>query len=95
MKLTVDEDRCPRCHSALTRPETGQAWCTACEWNLRIYDPAVVPPRGWRGLDRWGHRLATRLDQSLFARFEPERPTRPGWTAARVALTAISALLWC
>jgi heat shock protein HtpX len=93
VKLTVAEDVCPQCRGALARPETGQPWCAACEWNLRIYDPAVVPPRGWRGLDRWGHRLATRLDHSLFARFERERPTRPGWTAARVALTAISALL--
>jgi hypothetical protein len=90
VKLRVAEAGCPRCHGALTRPEKGQPWCTACEWNLRIYDPEVVPPRGWRSLDRWGHRLATRLDQSLFARFGRERP---GWTAARVVLTAISALL--
>jgi heat shock protein HtpX len=93
VKLTVAADRCPQCHSALTRPETGQAWCASCEWNLRIYDPAVSPPRGWRRLDRWSHRLATRLDQSLFVPFAGERPTRPGWTAARVALTAVSALL--
>ncbi|HXM56640.1 MAG TPA: M48 family metallopeptidase [Candidatus Dormibacteraeota bacterium] len=93
MKLDVVEDRCPQCATALTRPEMGQAWCPACEWNLRIYDPAVVAARGWRRLDRWGHGLATRLDGTLFARFALERPSRPGWTAARIVLVTISTLL--
>jgi heat shock protein HtpX len=93
MPLTQTTDLCPECRGALVRPETGQPWCPACEWNLGVYDPEVVPARGWRWLDRHGHRLALRLDRALFARFALERPSQPGWTAARAVLVAISAIL--
>lgn len=53
----------------------------------------MLPARGWRFLDRRGHRLAFRLDTKLFDRFAGSPPTRPGWTAARVALLTVSALL--
>jgi heat shock protein HtpX len=86
-------DVCPSCANALTRPNVGQPWCSACEWNLGIYDPAVVPPRGWRWLDRRGHRTAFRLDRSLFEEFRRSRPSRPGWTRARIVLVAVSAML--
>jgi Zn-dependent protease with chaperone function len=39
------------------------------------------------------HRLAFRWDGELFARFSTERPTKPGWTAARGVLVVLSAAL--
>jgi heat shock protein HtpX len=93
VSLAASASVCPGCGSELARPDRGQPWCPACEWNLGVYDPEVVPSRGWRWLDRRAHALAFRLDRALFAELSRERPTRPGWTLARVVLVAISALL--
>jgi hypothetical protein len=84
---------CPKCGAALSRPNVGQPWCPRCEWNLGRYDPEVMPPRGWRWLDRLGHRAAFRMDRGLFDRLRGTRPAPPGWTLARMLLTAVSALL--
>ncbi|TCM43755.1 Zn-dependent protease with chaperone function [Kribbella sp. VKM Ac-2568] len=71
----------------------GQPWCTACEWNLTVYDPQVLPPRGWLWLERWGHGVATRLDNRLFTENHRSPAERSHWTAARVLLVAISTVL--
>jgi heat shock protein HtpX len=82
---------CPQCGEATVQPEAGKPWCPACEWNLAVYDPVLLPPRGWRWLERRGHGLALRLNRSLFAEFARARPARPGWSRARSVLTVISA----
>jgi Zn-dependent protease with chaperone function len=52
-----------------------------------------MPPHGWRWLDRQGHRMAFRLDRSLFEELRGSPPGRPGWTAARIVLVAVSVML--
>lgn len=86
---------CPACGTATVRVPHGQPWCPACEWNLQVYDPALVPPRGWYGLEKLGHRWASRLDHRLHARLSVENPQRPGWTRAHICLVADSATIFC
>jgi Zn-dependent protease with chaperone function len=93
VKITRLADPCPACGLVLSRPETDQPWCPACEWNLGVYDPEMTPSRGWLWLERLSHRLAYRWDGVLFARFSAERPSAPGWTPAHIALVAVSAVL--
>jgi len=93
VQLTASTDPCPACAGPLTRPNIGQPWCVACEWNLGVYDPAVIPARGWRWLSRVDHGLAFRLDRELSDAFAAERPEPGGWTPARAILVGVSALL--
>lgn len=91
--IMVESDECPHCSQVTIRVERGLPWCPACEWNLSVYDPEALPPRGWAWLERAGHRRATRLDQGLFAELSSATPTRPGWTRAHRWLVVISAFL--
>jgi heat shock protein HtpX len=91
--ILVESDECPECSQVMVRVERGLPWCPAYEWNLSVYDPAALPPRGWGWLERSGHRLATRLDQELLAELSGATPTRPGWTRAHRWLVVISAFL--
>jgi heat shock protein HtpX len=86
---------CPECGSVTVRVPHGQPWCPDCEWNLHVYDPALVPPRGWYRLEKLGHRWASRLDRRLHTRLSVENPRRPGWTKAHLCLVAISAAIVC
>ncbi|MEO6086490.1 MAG: M48 family metallopeptidase [Umezawaea sp.] len=93
MKITQTADTCPECTHTLVRPDADLPWCPACEWNLGAYDRAAPQVKGWGWIDRLAHRLAFRWDGVLFGRFSTERPTRPGWTRAHIALVALSVLL--
>ena len=94
MRRQTPPAQCPACGAALARAESGPPWCPACEWNLGAYDPRVLPPRGWRWLERFGHRVAFRLDRALYARLSENRPTRPELTFARAVLVVLAALLY-
>jgi heat shock protein HtpX len=90
---TTDQRQCPNCEHSLQRVNFGQSWCPACEWNLGVYDPLNLPPRGWLWLEKLGHRKAFELDRQLFEEYATQMPERAGWTKARIALVAISALV--
>src|SRR5438105_2973337 len=84
---------CPECSETLANPESGTPWCPACQWNLDVFDPVILPPRGWKWIERRGHDLAFRLDKSLLREYTEREPTPPGWTRAHVFLVAFSAFL--
>lgn len=81
---------CPRCEAATVRDGKGEPWCPQCEWNLFVYDPPHRQARGWRWFDRVGNRIARRFDEATFRAFADQPPSRPGWTSARIVLTAVS-----
>lgn len=84
---------CPECATATDRLGEGPPWCPNCEWNLIVYDPIDLPPRGWHWIEKRGHRLAGRLDRALFAELSHDQPRRPGWTVGYLTLVIVSALL--
>jgi Zn-dependent protease with chaperone function len=81
---------CPNCGTALVSLGGGPSWCPQCEWNLGAWDPVVLPPRGWRSLERRGHAAAYRLDRAMFARLSAKRPTSVSWSASGIALAVVS-----
>jgi heat shock protein HtpX len=85
---------CPSCGAELARADDGPPWCPECEWNLAAYDPRILPPRGWRWLERNGHYIAFRLDASLFARLSHDRPARRYFSVTRVILVALSVAIF-
>ena len=90
--MSDEPEVCPECGSrALNRPTTSPPWCIECEWNLAAYPP---PLRGKSTrLARFSHRVAFRLNRSLYDELIAGPPPKPSWTRARVFLILVSLLL--
>lgn len=86
--MAVPDDHCPQCAGRLTSVRNGPVWCVDCEWNLGAMQPALHGKT--RRFDRASHRVAYALNQRLAAHLAAAPPSRPGWTAAKVALAVAS-----
>ncbi len=81
---------CPGCGASLVSERQAAAWCSACEWNLPVYEPNRRRPEiGWRWLDRSTHRAAYRLTRRQFVALNGKEIARTGPGAASITMVAV------
>ncbi|MDG4805466.1 M48 family metallopeptidase [Micromonospora sp. WMMD1120] len=94
INTVTDAGVCPECQATTETVRDAVPWCPRCEWNLDTYDPARRAREfGWNWVDRWTHRVASRMTRQQFTHLAGRPLGGKGSNRVRLLTTVVSLLL--